>query len=117
MFNSLHDKDKVKAYWISLEEARDDRVHVVVTKNDGLLIKRIINRYKDGKLICKSDNNHRGEYPPIVLDTADVLEIWYVEEYSSRQMSQPGEIYKRVIDLEADMILLKEKLAAQITGK
>lgn len=110
MFNTLHDGDKAKAYWVGISEVRDGRIYVVVTKNEGLLIKRVINRYQEGKLILKSDNNHKGEYPPIVLDIHDINELWYVDEYSSHMMGEPGEWYNRMLQLEADVIMLKDKL-------
>lgn len=110
MFNTLQDKDRCVARWAQVSEIRDDRVYVLVTRNDGLLIKRCINRYQEGKLICKSDNNHNGEYPPIVLEISEVLEVWYVVERWTRQLPPPGELYKRITNLEADMELLKRRL-------
>lgn len=110
MFNTFSDRDRVNAYWVSISEIRDDRVYVVVTKNDGMLIKRVINRYQDGKIICTSDNNHRGEYPPVIVDVHDIAEVWYVEERSTRQLGRPGELYKRMVDVEAKTILLEQEL-------
>jgi DNA-binding XRE family transcriptional regulator len=110
MFNTLQDKDRVIARWSPISEIRDDRVHVLITKTDGILIKRILNRLEERKLVCKSDNNHRGEYPPIVIDVYEVLEAWYVVERWTRQLPNPGEIYKRIVDLEADMAIIKHKM-------
>lgn len=110
MFPTLHDHDKALCRWENVANIVDGRVYVIVTESDGLLIKRVINRYQQGKIICKSDNNHRGEYPPIILDVHTIREVWYVVEARTRFLSEPGEIYKRIIDLEADMILLKQKL-------
>lgn len=110
MFNTLQDKDRVVCRWTAISELNDDRVHVLVTKDHGILIKRILNRLSEGKLICKSDNNHKGEYPNIVLDIHEVFEAWYVVERWTRQLPSPGEIYKRIVDLEADMAIIKQKL-------
>lgn len=110
MFPTLHDRDKALCRWDSISNAVDGRVYVIVTNNDGILIKRVINRHKEGKFICKSDNNHRGEYPPIILDVQHIAEVWYVVEARSKQLSEPGEIYKRTVNLEGDMILMKQEL-------
>lgn len=110
MYNTLQDKDRCVARWAQVSAIRDDRVYVLVTRNDGLLIKRCINRFQEGKIICKSDNNHSGEYPPIVLDISDIQEVWYVVERWTRQLPPPGELYKRISNLEADMALLKDRL-------
>lgn len=110
MFNTLHDKDKVICRWDSIQNVKDDRVYVLVTKNDGILVKRLINRHSEGVMICKSDNNYKGEYPAIVLNIDHIQEVWYVTDRWTKQLPSPGEIYKRIIDLEADMILMKDKL-------
>lgn len=108
MFNTLADGDKVASRWQMLSEIRDDRVYILVTNNDGIIIKRLINRYEEGKIIAKSDNNHKGEYPDLLIDIHEIAEVWYVVERYTRQMSRPGEIYKRVVDLEGDMAMMKD---------
>lgn len=110
MFPTLQASDRVITRWAGISEVRDDRVYVIVTKNDGVLIKRIINRYQEGKIIAKSDNNHGGEFPALVLDLSEIIEIWYVVERWTRQLPGPGEIYKRIVNLEAELALLKHRL-------
>lgn len=110
MFPTFQDKDRCVTRWSQVSEIRDDRVYVLVTRNDGLLIKRLINRSQEGKIICKSDNNHSGEYPSIVLDVSEIVEVWYVVERWTRQLPGPGEIYKRIVNLEAELTLIKHRL-------
>jgi transcriptional regulator with XRE-family HTH domain len=113
MFPTFHDKDKAICRAEMVDKIRDDRTYVLITKNDGILCKRLINRASQGVIICKSDNNHKGEYPPIVLDVSEILEVWYVTDKWTKQLPSPGEIYKRIIDLEADVIMMKQKLLKQ----
>ena len=113
MFPTFHDKDKAICRAETVDKIRDDRTYVLITKNDGILCKRLINRASQGVIICKSDNNHKGEYPPIVLDVSEILEVWYVTDKWTKQLPSPGEIYKRIIDLEADVIMMKQKLLKQ----
>lgn len=110
MFNTFHDRDKAVCRWESLANIVDNRVYVLVTQSQGIIIKRVISRLYEGKLICKSDNNHRGEYPPIIVDPHDVKEVWYVVEMRSRFLPEPGEIQHRIFNMEADIALLKDKL-------
>lgn len=110
MFPTFQDKDRCVTRWAQVSDIRDDRVYVVITRNDGILIKRCINRMNEGKIICKSDNNLSGEYPPIVLEVSEILEVWYVVERWTRQMPGPGEIYKRIVNLEAAVTLLTHRL-------
>jgi phage repressor protein C with HTH and peptisase S24 domain len=110
MFPTLQDADRVIARWADISEVRDDRVYVLVTRFQGVLIKRLINRYHEGKIIVKSDNNQTGEFPTIVLDVEEIAEIWYVVERWTRQLPGPGEIYKRLVNIEAELAMLKQKM-------
>lgn len=110
MFPTLQDADRVIARWADISEVRDDRVYVLVTRSQGVLIKRLINRHHEGKIIVKSDNNHAGEFPTIVMEVDEVAEIWYVVERWTRQLPGPGEIYKRLVNIEAELAMLKQKM-------
>jgi len=113
MYNTLHSGDIVIGSFVeSLAAVRDDRVYTVVSKNEGIVVKRLLNRLeKDGKLILKSDNyKDRDMYPTSVIDADDVLEIWYVTGYISRQLRPPAEMYTRMVDVEGRLTLIEEKL-------
>jgi transcriptional regulator with XRE-family HTH domain len=87
MIDSLNDRDIVICSNVDqLALVRDDRVHVVVTKNEGVVVKTVLNRIKtDGKLILKSENyKDREQYPAIICDPSDIIEIWYCVMYMSR---------------------------------
>jgi phage repressor protein C with HTH and peptisase S24 domain len=117
MHPTLNDKDMVIGSFVeSLTAVRDDRVYVVVTKSEGIVVKRCLNRFQtDGKLILKSDNyKNRDDYPTIVSNPEDILEIWYVTGFMSRQLRPPAEMYTRLIDLEARLTLTEEKLKKQL---
>jgi transcriptional regulator with XRE-family HTH domain len=111
MVPTFHDSDVIVGRYVeNFLEIKDDRVYVVVTRNDGVVVKRVTNRVqRDGKLILNSDNQrHAGEYPPIVLDPEEVIEIWYGVMFFSRQMRHPGEIYNRLVDVESRLTLLEQ---------
>lgn len=111
MYPTLHGGDLVICSNVDqLGIVRDDRVYVVVTKTNGIIVKRVLNRIKsDGKLILKSDNyKDRDLYPPIVCDPHDIIEIWYATGFISHQMRPPAEMYNRLIDLEGRFTLLED---------
>jgi transcriptional regulator with XRE-family HTH domain len=113
MYPTLQAGDLVIGSYVEqLGIVRDDRVHVVVTKNDGVVVKRVLNRIKtDGKLILKSDNyKDRDMFPPIVCEQQDVVEIWYATGFISRQMRPPAEMYTRLVDLEGRFTLLEASI-------
>lgn len=116
MYPTLHGGDLIIGSNVEqLRDVRDDRIYVVVTKSEGVVVKRVLNRIdKDGKLILKSDNyKDRDMYPPIVSNPENIIEIWYATGYISRQMRPPAEMYNRLIDLEGRLTLLEDGFKKQ----
>jgi len=112
MVPTFHESDVMITRFVeNFNEIRDNRVYVVLTKREGVCVKRVVNRIsRDGKLILNSDNQrHAGDYPPIVIGPEEVLEIWYVVSFMSRQMREPGEMYNRLIDVESRLTLLEHE--------
>lgn len=112
MFNTFNDGDRCIARWAGISEIKDGRVYVLIT-TDGILVKRCLNRLESGVIIAKSDNNYGGEYPNQVIQAEDIKEVWYVVEKLTRHLPEPGEIYKRLHQLEGDVTILKEQLKAR----
>lgn len=113
MIPTYHESDIVISRFVeNLLEIRDDRVYLVITKREGIVAKRVINRVQtEGKLILNSDNQrHVGEYPPIVISPEDILEIWYAVAFMSRQMRKPGEFYSRLNDVETRLTLMEDRV-------
>jgi transcriptional regulator with XRE-family HTH domain len=111
MIPTFDDSDIIITRFVeNLSQVRNDRVHVIVTKNDGLLVKRVLNRaITDGKLILNSDNQKDPrDYPPIIIGIDEVLEVWYGIAKFTRQMRAPGEMYNKLIDVEARLTLLED---------
>ena len=90
----------------AFSDIRDRRVYIIVTKADGIVLKRVLNRIKeDGKLILMSDNDNKREYPNYPLDAEDILEMWYWRGSIIRESPEPGGMYARINDLEAKLTL------------
>jgi transcriptional regulator with XRE-family HTH domain len=110
MHPTLNDGDIIIGKWVeTLDNIRNDRIHVVITRADGIVVKRVLNRIQtDNKLILKSDNvEHKYNYPNIILEPSDVLELWYAVAFISHVMKSPSEMYTRIIDLEGRLTLLE----------
>jgi len=52
---------------------KDGRTYIVLTKNDGLVYKRVYNNIKEGKLLLHSDNR---AYAPYSISLENILEVW-----------------------------------------
>lgn len=109
----LHDGDIVIARYVEdVFSIRDNRVYVVVS-SDGILIKRCLNRLKTDEhvLICNSDNKS-GDYPPIILHPQEILEVWELKAYLSKQLSFATDLWDVIGDLQANQALLQAKVEA-----
>lgn len=111
MVRTFFDGDLVFGKYVeSLHDIKDGRVYVIVSKNDGIVLKRVINRIEErGKLILKSDNKD-GNYPTYTINIEDVMEVWYVTMFASKQMPEPIDVYDRLHELESRVIELQEHL-------
>ncbi|SEL68863.1 Peptidase S24-like [Aquimarina amphilecti] len=111
MVRTFFDGDLVFGKYVEdLNDIKDGRIYVIISKNDGIVLKRIINRIEErSKLILKSDNKD-GNYPTYTINSEEVVEAWYVTMFASKQMPEPVDVYDRLHDLETKIVLLEEEL-------
>ena len=110
MFPTLEDGDFVVGQYVdNLDNMTDNRVYVVVTREDGIIVKRCVNRLFDKRkkfLLCKSDN--RREYPNIKIRPWDIKEVWECRMRLSHNFFDPVPFYEQITDLKVDVEALKE---------
>lgn len=102
--------DIVFAEWVEkFEHITDDRVYVIVTKTDGIVIKRVLNRVEQyGFLVAKSDSiTNKRQYPNLNIPPNEVLEIWAAKMYLGADFSSPHSMWDRINDLEGAIEYLK----------
>jgi transcriptional regulator with XRE-family HTH domain len=88
-------------YLEGLNEVRDGQTYVLVTRDEGLVYKRVYNNTKeDGTLILQSDNR---VYSPYKVKAEDVLEIWEYQCAINTSKNKPEEL-----NLESIMGMLRE---------
>lgn len=108
MVRTFFDGDLVFGKYVeSFNDIKDGRVYIIVSKNDGVVLKRVINRIEEqGKLILKSDNKD-GNYPTYTISADDIMEVWYVSMFASKQMPEPIDVYDRLHELESKIVDLE----------
>ncbi|MCP4052583.1 S24 family peptidase [Mesoflavibacter sp. CH_XMU1422-2] len=111
MFSTFADGDLVFGQYVEdLKDIKNGRVYVIVSKNDGIVLKRIINNIEEkGKLILKSDNTN-GNYPTYTINAEDIMEVWHVTMFASKQIPEPMDVYDRLHELESKLLQLQEAL-------
>ena len=67
------------------EEIKDGQPYVLITKNEGLVYKRVFLK-EENQLLLKSDNP---EYEPYSIPSGDVLEIWKTKGILSFELPKP----------------------------
>lgn len=115
MVRTFFDGDLVFGKYVEdLDDVKDGRVYVIVSKNEGIVLKRVINRISERqKLILKSDNKD-GNYPTYTINAEDIVEVWYVTMYASKQMPEPVDIYDRLHELESKVVDLEGTLQRKL---
>lgn len=99
-----------------LSDIKDRRVYIIVTVNDGIVVKRVINRQESAQLILISDNPNKKEYPNYIIDHSEVKEIWYWCGGFIREFPDPSDFYNRMNELESKLTFLDNRIN-QIEGK
>lgn len=95
-------------YVEQLADIKSGQTYVLLTNNEGVVYKRIINQVNEkGSLLLISDNDY---YPPYEVSANEVLEIWAAKSYISNSFPQSGTADK-AITINGKEITL-EKLTA-----
>jgi transcriptional regulator with XRE-family HTH domain len=69
------------------KQIKTNETYVLISKNDGIVYKRIITKSKESKsYILKSDNK---AYEPYNIDLEEILEIWKAKAYISTVFPEP----------------------------
>jgi hypothetical protein len=95
-----------------LEEVRSNQTYIVVSRNEGIVYKRIMKNNKaKTKLTLVSDNT---AYQPYNVNTDDVLEVWKAQMIISKANTQQrwdvNQLASLVSNLQDQVSSLKKKM-------
>lgn len=109
MYPTLQDGSYVIGKFVEdWEWLGDNRVCVVVTERDGVIVKRVTNRAREkGFLYCKSDNR---DYKHIKVMLEDIKEIWECQAHISFEFLDPVTNYQKIAELEVNVSELQDKV-------
>lgn len=98
------------SYIESLDHIKDDKTYVVVSKQEGIVYKRLTNDNKSKKLILTSDNT---EYPPYEIAYTEVAEVW--EHYahlcfSDEQLASKDNVDTKLEDIQRTILALQKNM-------
>lgn len=100
----------VGRYIDQLGDVKDGRTYILITKNEGMVYKRL-NKNKKNLLVVESDNSF---YPVYEVKVSDILEIWEYECNIGRNDSKPAiseaeSVKEMFLELKKDIHDLKIK--------
>ncbi|KIA95643.1 MULTISPECIES: helix-turn-helix domain-containing protein [unclassified Flavobacterium] len=93
-----------------LGEVMDGKTYILITKNEGMVYKRL-NKNKKNALVLESDNHF---YPNYEVKASDILEIWEYECNIGRtdkkqELSETQSMKELLLELKRDVLELKNK--------
>lgn len=95
-------------YIESLDLIKNGNAYILLTRNDGIVFKRIF-RFSDNKkkILLVSDNRN---YDPYAIDVSDVLEFWSVRACFTTKLPEPDGLHSSLTDqLALQVLQLQEK--------
>ena len=99
-------------YLANWEEIIDNKAYILISKDEGIVYKRLINKIKEtGEIILKSDNK---EYAPYSINAEDVFEIWKALGFISFDLPETDndlsnqKLHQMIIDMKKDIDNLKK---------
>jgi transcriptional regulator with XRE-family HTH domain len=96
----------------SVEDVRNSQAYIVVSRNEGIVYKRIVRNNKaKNKLTMVSDNP---SFQPYQINTEDVIELWQAQMVLSRVTAQPAwdmsQLASLVSNLQEQVSVLKKRM-------
>src|ERR1700733_5467645 len=97
---------------IDLEEVKTNQTYIVVSKNEGIVYKRILKNNKSrNKLTLISDNT---SYQPYQVNTEDLMEVWkaqlVISKANSQHRCEVNQLAGLVSNLQDQVPTLKKKM-------
>jgi hypothetical protein len=95
-----------------LEAVKSNQTYVVVSRNEGIVYKRVLKNNKSkSKLTMVSDNT---SYQPYNMNTDDVIEVWRAQMIISKANTQQrwdvNQLASLVSNLQDQVTVLKKKM-------
>lgn len=83
----------ISSYVEKLNDIKDDKTYVVISKSEGVVYKRVKNLIHEKSLLLSSDNEN---YTPYKLDYAEVAEMW--QYYAHLSFSDVKQTFNYMMD-------------------
>lgn len=101
----------ISHYVQNWEELKEGNCYVIVTREDGILYKRLINRAQHD-VDLQSDNP---AFKEIKIAFSEVLEIWKADGYINLSLPGPGEYVPGLLEIKTEIQQLRREISNSST--
>lgn len=109
MEDTLQSSDRIISRYVEdFTKCRNNEVYVIITRTDGIVAKRVINRMnEDGGIVeCWSDNE---DYSMYTINAVEIMEMWHLQAVIRTTIKSKGSISAQISKLERKIAELKAK--------
>ena len=98
-------------YLSNWEEIYDGKPYILISKDDGIVYKRLFNKIGEtGEIVLKSDNP---EYEPYSLNANEVFEVWKALGFISFSLPEPDDLsmnklHNMIVGMKGEIDKLKK---------
>ena len=108
MLNTFVDGDLVFGIYVEqLNDIKDGDAYIVVSKSEGVVLKRVFNKLNDNHTLVLKSDNQNGNHPSYAINVEDLEELWQVKMYASKQIPEPLDINDRLFNIEQKIVDLE----------
>lgn len=104
----------ITEYMQDWRHIKDNHCYILITKDDGIVYKRVLNRIDQEELVLKSDNP---EYKPYNIGIEQLAEVWKAVGYISLELPDANgdplsvnQVMHALIKLQQEVTDIKQKL-------
>ncbi|MCY7409780.1 MAG: helix-turn-helix domain-containing protein [Chitinophagales bacterium] len=113
----IPDKSWVIAEYVeNWYEIKSNHAYVLLTKEEGIVFKNVVNEIKRRKKMVLHSLNP--EYKPYEVDVNEVKEVWkfcnYISSEIPEPMQQKDQLLKSVVKMENELMVMKNRLKEEL---
>lgn len=111
MYRTLVNDDLVIAQKVErTDPIIEDYIYVVVTRSEGMLIKRVSDRVKERNVLVLRSDNYKAGYSPIVVPVEDVVELWLAKGKITYDLGRDHTLEDEIAEMKNEVAILRSEI-------
>lgn len=111
MYRTLVNDDLVIAERVErTDPIIEDYIYVVVTKSEGMLIKRVSDRVRERNVLILRSDNYKAGYSPIVIPVEDIKEMWLAKGKITYDLGRDHKLEDEIAEMRNEVAILRSEI-------